>query len=110
MNSYLLIESQDHFESLRVNEFYQMAIQLKENNNEVVLFILQNGVFSFRKSVRNNNLINSLIKKDIPIFIDEFSIRERGIPKQNITDGIIISSLEVILELLIKKCKVIWHS
>ncbi len=110
MDSYLLIETRDHFESLGVQQTYQMAVNLKDKNNEVKLFILHNAVFSFRKNIEIYEPIQNLLKKDIPIFIDEFSVRERGITQKNLRDEIVISSLDTIIEHLIHKCKVIWFS
>ncbi|WGL60012.1 DsrE family protein [Pigmentibacter sp. JX0631] len=110
MNSYLLIETRDHFESLRVNHSYQLAVDLKEKKNEVKLFILQNAVFSFRNNINIYDPIENIIKKDIPIFIDEFSIKERGIDRNNLRKEIVISSMDVILDHLVNKTKVIWHS
>lgn len=110
MNSYLLIETRDHFESLGVNQSYQLAVDLKNKKNDVKLFILQNAVFSFRTNIAIYEPIENIIKKDIPIFIDEFSIKERGIDRKNLRKEIVVSSIDVILDHLVNKSKVIWHS
>ena len=110
MEHYLLIESRDHFESNDVNYFYNLAMDLKKQKNDVKLFFLQNAAFSLRKSIPNSEQISNIISLDIPIFVDEFSMNERGIYKENLKHGVIISSLDIIIEYMLNQVKIIWHS
>lgn len=110
MEQYLLIESRDHFESNEVNYFYNLAMDLKKQKNEVKLFFLQNAVFSLRKNLQNAEQISNIILLDIPIFLDEFSMKERGLSREKLRHSVIISSLDIIIESMLKQEKVIWHS
>ncbi|APJ03885.1 DsrE family protein [Silvanigrella aquatica] len=110
MDQYLLISSTDHFDSGNINNFYYLALNLKLQKNNVKLFFLQNAVFSLRKNIPNFNSISNLISSDIPIYVDDFSLKERGLGKENILEGIMISHLDFIIEQLLTKTKVIWHS
>jgi sulfur relay (sulfurtransferase) complex TusBCD TusD component (DsrE family) len=110
MEQYLLIESCDHFESNEVNYFYNLAMDLKKQKNDVKLFFLQNAAFSLRKNLPNSEPISNIISLDIPIFIDDFSMKERGIYQENLRYGVIISSLDIIIEYMLNHAKVIWHS
>jgi sulfur relay (sulfurtransferase) complex TusBCD TusD component (DsrE family) len=110
MEQYLLIESRDQFESNEVQYFYDLAIDLKIQKNDVKLFFLQNAAFSLRKNIPNSEQISNIIALDIPIFVDEFSAKERGIFQENLRPGIMISSLEIIIEHMLNHVKVIWHS
>ncbi len=110
MEQYLLIESRDHFESNEVNYFYNLSMDLKKQKNDVKLFFLQNAVFSLRKNIPNSENISNIISLDIPILADEFSLKERGIFQENLRHGIIISTLDIIIEYMLNHVKVIWHS
>ncbi len=110
MEQYLLIESRDHFESNAVNYFYDLSMDLKKQKNDVKLFFLQNAVFSLRKNLPNSEKISNIISLDIPIFVDKFSLNERGIFQENLRYGVVISSLEIIIEYMLNHAKVIWHS
>ena len=109
MEKYLFIESCDHFESNDVVKNYDLACKLKKSLNDVKLFFIQNAVFSLRKNIEKNKHISKIILLDIPIFVDEFSLKERGILKNNIRHEIVVSSLDIIIEHMAKRVKVIWH-
>lgn len=110
MEQYLLIESRDHFESSEANYFYRLAIDLKNQKNDVKLFFLQNAVFSLRKNTIYSEKISQIVSLDIPIYVDDFSMRERGMFQENLSHIMIISSLEFILDEMLNNTKVIWHS
>lgn len=110
MEKYLLIESQDHFSSSTVNHIYDLAIDLKKQHNEVMMFFLQNAVFSLRKNINYSEKINELNYFKIPVFADSFSIQERGLFKENLCSCVVVTPLDKIIDCLLDNMKVIWHS
>ena len=52
MAKYLLIESRDTFESKDVSRYYDLAKGLKQDGNDVTLFLVQNGVLAARQNAR----------------------------------------------------------
>ncbi len=111
MVRYLLIESRDPFEYADIDYMYQVAEQLIDKGNEVTLFLIQNGVFVARRTSKNNPMDILLSRQGkIRIMADEFSLRERGIEMQHLVDGVQISGMDFLVDMLVdSKFKVLWH-
>ena len=86
MSKYLLIESRDPFDSREVANDYQLAYDLAQAGNDTTLFLVQNGVLPVRKAAKRNG-IHALKDSGVRIICDEFSLRERGIYSDAISDG-----------------------
>lgn len=111
MSRYVLIESRDPFEYGDTRYIYRVAGDLARNGNEVTLFLIQNGVLTVRPGILDNPLA-VLIEQNLGVivFADEFSLRERGIIKTNILDGIHVSNIDSLVDLLVQKdAKLVWH-
>lgn len=105
---YLLIESRDPFDSNDVPSFYELARQLREDGNEVTLFLVQNGVFAARRGKAVGGL-KSLTAAGVDVLADEFSLRERGIGAGRIVSGVKPSPLDVVIDQLAEGRKALWH-
>lgn len=108
MAKYLLIESRDPFDSNDVANFYGLANGLIREGNEVTLFLVQNGVLPARRSSASAPL-SDLAKNGAEILADDFSLRERGIARDRLADGIEPSALDIVVDHLANNHKVIWH-
>ena len=108
MAKYLLIESRDPFECNDVTHNYELAKNLKEQGNEVTLFLVQNGVLPARRSTQSKSLAE-VAKAGVELLADDFSLKERGIYKDRIVDGVKAAPLDTVIDQLVEGRKVIWH-
>ena len=108
MAQYLLIESRDTFESNDARAFQALAAGLARAENQVTLFLVQNGVLAAREGVQGAWLTD-LVKSGVEVLADEFSLRERGIPDKRLTRGIKPAPLEVVIDQLADGRKALWH-
>ena len=108
MASYLLIESRDPYDSNDVRFCCDLAKQLRQQGDQVTVFLVQNGVLPARTGARADGL-SELSKVGIEILADEFSLRERGIPSDRLMAGVKPAPLDVVIDRLAGGCKAIWH-
>ena len=110
MSRYLLIESRDPFEYGDSRYMYNMASDLVSKGNDVTLFLIQNGVLTTRRGVKNNPLTKLSSPSGVVVLADEFSLRERGISPTGLVDGVAISDVDSLVDLLVKDdTKIVWH-
>ncbi len=108
MASYLLIESRDPFEINDVDYYYDIALGLKSRNNDVTLFLVQNGVFPARLNPSSERL-SQLAEAGVRILADELSLSERGISVDSLVDGVEPSPLDIVIDQMVAGAKTIWH-
>lgn len=108
MAKYLLVESRDPFGSNDVANYYDIASALVKDGNEVTLFLVENGVLPARKSSKSQ-LLNDLANAGVTVLADEFSLRERGIGSDRLTDGVKASPLDTVIDQLADGAKTMWH-
>ena len=108
MAKYTLIASRDPFESKEAAHYFELAGDLKKQGNEVTLFLVQNGVFSARKSSVSST-VTGLVDQGVTVLADNFSLRERGIPADRLTDKVQPSDLDLVVDHMADGRKVIWH-
>jgi len=107
MAKYLLIESRDPLESNAAERHFGIAQDLKKDGNDVTFFLVQNGVFPARRSLLSEKL-TELSKAGVEVLADEFSLKERGIDKSKLTDGVKAASLDVVVDRLADGSKTMW--
>jgi predicted peroxiredoxin len=107
----VLIESRDPFEYGDSLYMYELAGDLASKGNDVTLFLIQNGVLTTRRGVKNNPL--SALKENAPsvkVSVDDFSLRERGISESSIVEGASVSNVDNLVDLLVQDgAKIVWH-
>ncbi len=106
MSRYLLIESRDPFDSNDTGFCRDLAQQLAGANNEVTLFLVQNGVLPARSGARSADLTKLAGAR---VVAESFSLKERGIDETRLASGIAAAPLDVVLDALAEGAKVIWH-
>ena len=111
MAHYVLIESRDPFEYGDSLYMYDLAGDLAGKKNEVTLFLIQNGVLTTRQGVKNNPLAGLKQKApSVKVAADDFSLRERGIPQSGVVEGIEVSNVDNLVDLLAQEgTKIVWH-
>lgn len=109
MAKYLIVETRDPFDSADVRNMYDLAQGLADEN-EVTVFLVQNGVLPVRKaSASAAERITKLAQK-ATVLADDFSLRERGITPGEITQGVKAAAIEKLVDLVVEDGrKVIWH-
>lgn len=107
MDSYLLLESRDPFESAEVPRHYDLAAGLAAAGKPVALFLVQNGVLAARQSPRSE-LLTRLSAAGVEVVADDFSLRERGIPSSRLAPGVTPVPLEKALDYLAEGRKALW--
>lgn len=105
MTEYFLIESRSPFESLEVNNNYQLASDLANAGDDVTLFLVENGVFAARKTAESDGL-NSL--NNVNLLADEFSLRERAIDPEEIYNTIKVAEIDAVIEAMATGVKTMW--
>ncbi|MDX1386883.1 MAG: DsrE family protein [bacterium] len=108
MAKYLLIESRDPFDSNDISFSYDLVTGLKQEGHEVTLFLVQNGVFPARPSVKSKSLTETA-KAGVEVLADDFSLRERGIPTDRLAQGVKAAPLDTVIDHMAEGSKVIWH-
>jgi intracellular sulfur oxidation DsrE/DsrF family protein len=108
MPRYLLIESRDPFDSNDTRFCCDLVQQLAAAQNEVTLFLVQNGVLPVRPGARSGDLAR-LAGAGVRVLADSFSLKERGIDETRLAAGVAAAPLDVVLDALAEGAKVIWH-
>jgi hypothetical protein len=108
MTKYLLIESRDPFESNDVGFYHDLARRLAAEGNQVILYLVQNGVLPTRSGALASGLAE-LVQAGVEVLADDFSLKERGIPASRLHAGVKPSPLDVVVDGMAEGCKVIWH-
>jgi hypothetical protein len=106
VDNYLLIESRDPFETNDVLYYYELSKGLLEAGNEVILFLVQNGVLAARPSAHSAAL-SALCQSGVKVLADDFSLKERGISK--LAEGVVASPIDVIVDHLAAGHRTLWH-
>lgn len=107
MSSYLLIASEDPYESRSAERFFALAQSLAKGN-DVSVFLVQNGVLPARAGAKGG-WIASLKNAGVTVLADDFSLKERGIQKERLEEGVTPASIDVVLDHLVAGAKVLWH-
>ena len=109
MTCYVFIEARDPFESRDARFVVETATALKQMDNEVVVFLIQNGVLACRQNASLSHL-PQLIEAGITLLADDFSLSERGIQPTEMSAEVRPSSIDTLVDLLVREnTKAIWH-
>jgi len=109
MGKYVFIESRDPFESRDARFVVDTATALKRADNEVTVFLVQNGVLASRDNASGSH-VPHLLRAGIAILADEFSVCERGIQPAEMTAAVKLSNIDALVDLLLREnTKAIWH-
>jgi len=109
MISYVFIESRDPFESRDSRFIVDTATALRDNDNEVIVFLVQNGVLAARRNAILSHL-SQLAKAGVTLLADDFSLKERGMVSTEISPAVRESNIEALVDILVREnTKAIWH-
>lgn len=108
MAGYLLIESRDPFESIGSERTCELAMHLRAAGHDVVLFLVQNGVLAVRSGAQRS-VLNKVVRTQIEVLADDFSLRERGISSAALIGGVRASPIDAIVERMASGWNALWH-
>jgi predicted peroxiredoxin len=109
MTNYLFIECRDPFESKDLGFVAETATTLKQRDNEVTVFLIQNGVLAARRNSLGSHL-PQLARAGVRVVADEFSLQERGIQSAELLPGIQQSNIDSLVDILVREdTRAIWH-
>lgn len=109
MASYVLIETRDPFDSADTRHSYELARGLSEQSSQVTVFLAQNGVLAARRASSAAPALQQLVAQTT-VLADDFSLRERGMGRDELADGVEPAGVERLVELLLSDdCHGIWH-
>jgi hypothetical protein len=107
MASYLFIESRNPWEAGGVERIYGLARDLARDGHEVVLFLVQNGVLPARRGAAAPGL--AALPGTVRVLADEFSLRERAIPRAELREGVEPAGLERVVTALAAGARAVFH-
>lgn len=109
-SSYLVIESQDPFESRDVEDSYRLVAELAAKGTPVTLFLVQNGVLAARQGARAGQFADLATTRGVTVLADTFALQERGMPPTTLVSGVRPADMETLVTLLMTDGqKAIWH-
>lgn len=108
MAKYVFIESRDPFDSADSAYFAELVEGIAKRGNPATLFLVQNGVLPLRSGSKYSDLIGKLVRSNVKVLADSFSLKERAIGKP--LAGVEVVDIGRVVDLLLEPgTKAIWH-
>ena len=109
MSQYLIIQTQDPFESATFDRTLKLAGDLSKAGNDVTLLLAQNGVLPARPTKASASLTALAQAGGVRVLADRFALESRGIAATDVLPGIGVTELDVVIDALAAGAKVLWH-
>ncbi len=108
MAHYLIVNSRDLTEYTSGRYIQKVAGKLKEDGNEVALFLIENGVIAARKGSDVGKGLATLSRRGAKIMADDISCQSRGITQ--LEEGISMSNMDYLADMISEGSdKVMWY-
>lgn len=108
MARYLIVDSRDLTEYTSGKYIQKVAGKLKEDGNEVTLFLIENGVIAAREGGDIGKSLTDLSKRGTKIMADDISCKARGVAQ--LAEGITQATVDQLADLITEGSdKVIWY-
>lgn len=109
MAQYVLIESKSPLDGGEYS--FELAKQLKSLQHNVTIYLIQDAVFAARRRFQaGEKLVADTKVQKLTLLADEVSLRQRGIIKDRLAEGVRVSNTNELTDLLMEKSdKAIWH-
>jgi len=108
MQSYLLIESRDPFESRGLRNASELATRSPRTGPRSRSFCSENAVLASRSAARVREL-DKFAKAGVRVLADEFSLRERGIGSEQIAATVKAVPIGTLVEELVAGARRFWN-
>jgi sulfur relay protein TusB/DsrH len=108
MARYLIVDSRDLTEYTNGGYIQKVAGKLKQDGNDVTLFLIENGVLAARKGAEIGKNLTELSKRGTRIMAEDISCRARGIGQ--LVEGVAQSNMDQLADLIAEGSdKVLWY-
>ena len=108
MSGYVLVGASDAVETIDGRRLYEVGSALAKGGNEVTVFLVQNGVLACRPRSAGAAALSALAAS-ATVLADDFSLRERGIARDEIVSGVRIGGIEELVDAAMEDGrKVVW--
>lgn len=108
MANFLFIQSQDPFTDARTVHQYELIKTLGNQDHEVQVLLIQNGVTPARCHA-DSPQFKALLESNITIFADIFSLEQREIGASELKPGVSPADMDIVIDAMNRGFKVIWH-
>jgi predicted peroxiredoxin len=109
MAKYVLIETKS---AANGGEYaFEVGGQLRGLNHDVTIYLLQDGVFTARRTFRAGAALRAQAQaRGIRLLADEMSLRQRGLQGERIAHEVAVSNMGELVDLMMERAdKAIWH-
>ncbi|MFY9268805.1 MAG: DsrE family protein [Candidatus Manganitrophaceae bacterium] len=107
MPHYLIVDSRDLTEYTNGRYIQKVASKLKEEGNDVTLFLIENGVIAARKGSEIGKNLTTLSQGGTKVLVDDISCKARGVAQ--LAEGVAESTVDQLADLIAEGSdKVIW--
>lgn len=108
MARYLIVDSRDLTEYTSGRYIQKVAGKLREDGNDVTLFLIENGVIGARKGGDVAKALTDLSKQGAKVMADDISCKARGIAQ--LAEGVSQANVDQLADLITEGSdKVIWY-
>lgn len=109
MSAYVLIETKNPLEGGAYA--FDVGKQLRELNHDVTIYLLQDAVFTARKTFEaGTRLREDARAHGLQLLADDVSLRQRGVVGERVAGDVGISNVNELVDLLMERSdKAIWH-
>src|SRR5262249_24528040 len=109
MSRYLLIETKGPADG--GDYAFDLGRQLREAQHDVTIYLLQDGVFTARRTYRAGAaLVDEADRSGVKPLADAVSLRQRGVVGERVAKGVSVAEINELAELLMERSdKAIWH-
>lgn len=108
MKRFLVVDSRDLTEYVSGYNILDVVEGLGKNGNEVVLFLLENGVIAARKGADAGRELSHLANQGTEVYAEDVSCRARGITA--LAKGVQESSLDFLADSIAKGFdNIVWY-
>jgi DsrE/DsrF-like family len=107
MSRYLLIASQDPFESTSARRFLDLGAQLAAQQHTVTVVLVENAVLGARAEA-GASWLAALRGSGARVLADELALRERGIGAGLLAAGVAPTPIDTVIDELLAGAKALW--
>jgi predicted peroxiredoxin len=109
MARYVIVETRNPLEG--GDYAFELGKQLRELRHDVTIYLLQDAVFTARKTfTAGADLVAQAERDGVRLLADQISLRQRGVAGDRIAKGVSLGDMPELVDLLMERSdKTIWH-
>ena len=107
MKELLIVETRDAAEHRGPGRMVQLAAGMSRRGITATILLAENGAFSARRCGAGG--LQAAMGDGVAVAVDRFALEERGIPPEDLCEGIAAVDVDLIVERLAAGASVIWR-